>query len=476
MKFILSYDRANQAILCLQMRLMGWDVDIVHRTNDYLADANYLSRLGADLCYDPSFQHYLYLVAELCKKHPPPTDIPMQAANMPYYWGPRIPSEHCPAGTSTDTMMQEVDGQAEEHVDAIASALISSIITQGDKGNTSLCNWPLQFGPLTSGNNKGSVRALYNSEFPTLAYQSMHFTWAVYGFNSGHFPSTISKQNLPCWVILACDPYEANRALFQEFVQSCPPVLPSTASLLNHICGLGNQWPIDGYLIHSHHYQTSKPTSTVWAIQASIVAQLWMIQQLNLFVAFVHPDHDGQPISKFISQLKSSGWVLSMTKCFFPDFSNSIIGTALLIVGVHDSTQSKVVPVLFRILPSPRLIPLAAFDWQPFNKREYSVSFAKEDSSFTAESNNSISATPPSASILASLLVGLIQYISSMHGTLISPQSQAQLSSHWTAFAHRLTAHQTPTYSIPVLAFSFTQRITLTSVRYLHLSSLRVLA
>jgi hypothetical protein len=27
-KFILSYDGANQAILHLQMRLMGWDVDI----------------------------------------------------------------------------------------------------------------------------------------------------------------------------------------------------------------------------------------------------------------------------------------------------------------------------------------------------------------------------------------------------------------------------------------------------------------
>ncbi len=161
-------------------------------------------------------------------------------------------------------------------MDAIASALISSIITQGDEGNTSLCNRPLQFGTLTSGNNKGSVCALYNSEFPT-AYQSTHFAWAVYGFNSGYLPSTISKHNLLFWVILACDPYEANRALFQEFVPSCPPVLPSAASLLDHIRGSGNQWPIDGYLIYSHRYQTSEPTSAFWAIQASIVAQLWMI-------------------------------------------------------------------------------------------------------------------------------------------------------------------------------------------------------
>ena len=71
-KILLSYDGANQAILRLQMRLMGWDVDIVHRTNNYLVDANYWSRLDSDLCYDPSFKKYLHLVAELQRAHPPP--------------------------------------------------------------------------------------------------------------------------------------------------------------------------------------------------------------------------------------------------------------------------------------------------------------------------------------------------------------------------------------------------------------------
>jgi hypothetical protein len=74
---------------------------------------------------------------------------------------------------------------------------------------------------------------------------------------------------------------------------------------------------------------------------------------------------------------------------------------------VHNSTQSKVEPVLFRTPPSPRPLPLAAFVWRPFNKQEYSVSFAKEDSLFAAESNNGISATLPSASVLASLPVKL---------------------------------------------------------------------
>jgi len=38
-KFILSYEGGNLAILRLQMRLMCWDVDIVHRPDTELVDA-----------------------------------------------------------------------------------------------------------------------------------------------------------------------------------------------------------------------------------------------------------------------------------------------------------------------------------------------------------------------------------------------------------------------------------------------------
>jgi hypothetical protein len=52
-KFILSYEGGNSAILHLQMRLMCWDVDIVHRPDTELVDADYWSRFGVDLDFDP---------------------------------------------------------------------------------------------------------------------------------------------------------------------------------------------------------------------------------------------------------------------------------------------------------------------------------------------------------------------------------------------------------------------------------------
>ena len=148
---------------------------------------------------------------------------------------------------------------------------------------------------------------------PALAYRASNFIWALYGFNSGHFPSTIVTRNLPFRIVLACDPWESNRALLHEFV-CCPTILPSASALLDHIRASGDQGNIDGYLIHSHRYQNSEPGTAFWSIQASIVAQLRLIRRLNLFVAFVHPDHDGRSVSKFVITLTSSGWVISSTK------------------------------------------------------------------------------------------------------------------------------------------------------------------
>ena len=229
---------------------------------------------------------------------------------MPYYREPRIPANHCPLGTSTEDITTDTD------VDQVTTAMISSIIMQGGVGCTLLYIQLAEFGLFGDSNTKSALRSLYNLDVPALAYRASNFIWAMYGFNSGHFSSTISKRNLPFRAVLACNPYESDRALLHEFV-NCPIVLPSAPALLNHIRALGDQGPIDGYLIHSHHYQNSKPATAFWSIQASIVAQLRIIRRLNLFIAFVHPDHDRCAVSKFVTTVKLSGWVISSTTfCF----------------------------------------------------------------------------------------------------------------------------------------------------------------
>jgi len=119
-KFILSYDGGNPAILRLQMRLMCWDVDIVHRPDHELVDAGYWSRLRVDIEFDPLFRDYLRFVRDLRKSHPPPTDLPMRPENMPYYRGPRIK----PVTTVDDT----ADAH---HIQSLLTDIVMSTSTAG---------------------------------------------------------------------------------------------------------------------------------------------------------------------------------------------------------------------------------------------------------------------------------------------------------------------------------------------------------
>ena len=140
-----------------------------------------------------------------------------------------------------------------------------------------------------------------------------------------------------------------------------------------------------------------------WSIQASIIGQLLLIRKLCLFVAFVHPDHDGWSVSKFVNQLSKSGWVISLTQCYYPNYGDSITGSTTLIAGIHANTQTVVEKLLFRTPPLSRPLPLSNFLWGPFNKKEYSMSFSKDDLSFRDKEENPLLATIPSASVLASL-------------------------------------------------------------------------
>jgi hypothetical protein len=187
--------------------------------------------------------------------------------------------------------------------------------------------------------------------------------------------------NLPFNILLACDPYAYGSLLFNKFME-CRCILPSAAALLDHIRRSGDQSLLDGYLIHSHRYQASEPTTAFWSLQASIIAQLQAIWKLHMFVAFVHPNEDSSSISKFVTQLSNSGWVISSTKCSLPNYGDSVVGSTTIVVGVHLNTQSKVDALMFRTPPSSCPLPLAAFVWQPFNKKEYGLSFAKDNASF----------------------------------------------------------------------------------------------
>jgi hypothetical protein len=158
------------------MRLMCWDMDIVHRNNIYLTNADYWSRLGEDICYDPLFKSYLDFDCGLRKTYLAPTNLPMLPENMPYYRGSRVlpPS-------NTDEQTADVHHW---------QSLFSQITTHNSNGLCHLSVTPVTFGKFDTVTPLDG-NASTNHKFPCYAQQVMHFSWAVYSFGGGHFASTI---------------------------------------------------------------------------------------------------------------------------------------------------------------------------------------------------------------------------------------------------------------------------------------------
>ena len=176
-KFILSYDCANQAILRLQMRLMGWDMDIVHHRNEHLVGTNNWSRLDADLCYDPLFHHYLHLFEDLRCNHSASTDIPMDVEHMLYYLGPHIPhlQDSSEVGNVNAHNISQVQAPANV-IDHAGATIMAQIVTSDDLGPTSLSHCPVQFGVFSSADTpdtKHVSRVLYNSKITSIGF---HFS------------------------------------------------------------------------------------------------------------------------------------------------------------------------------------------------------------------------------------------------------------------------------------------------------------
>ncbi len=328
-KFILSYNGANHAILHLQMQLMGWDVNIIHRNDHYITNADHWLRLGADLCFDPLFKTYLDLTWTLCIKNPPPTLFLMKLENLPYYRGPQVVT----APSNTDTCSNANHCQP----------IVSKVMVDNCCGLCHLSNIPVRFGNLGRVTASTS-RSLNNNKFPCYALQVLQFSWVVYFFQGGHLASTIQSRNLLFHVKIACNPFKLGRSLFQEFM-SCRQVFGTANDMLNHIWSLGDTSIIREYMIHSPPFQTSDMTTKFRKVQAAIISDLHLIHSLLIVLATIHPDNNGHSIKNFSTNLKSKGWIISSMDVHYPDLGDTVAGHCCIITAVHSPCAFTVKPL-----------------------------------------------------------------------------------------------------------------------------------
>ena len=177
-----------------------WAMDLHHRNGKFLFHPDYLSRLGADLHFCELTRLYLNKTVNLRQLYPPVSGR-MMPQNMPNYRAPRIKS-----ALGADP--------------AIGSLMAQ--ISLGNSGGHELC---LQVVPVRTGflsqEEQQSMRyvPLHNHDVAVHAASLVAYSFAVYGFNTGHFISASAR--IPIQIAMAADIRPCGRAMFKKHTD-CP--------------------------------------------------------------------------------------------------------------------------------------------------------------------------------------------------------------------------------------------------------------
>jgi hypothetical protein len=158
-------------------------MDIVHRNNILLTDADYWSRLGVDICYVPLFKSCLDFDRGLREKFPEPIKLPLFPENMLHYRGPHVIPPSDTAKPVNDVHHCKSLQPPSQRLTAMAFPKFGDI------------------GTLAPSDGHAST----NHKFTCYSQQVLHHSWAVYSVGGGHFASTISSRCLTFCVKLAWD-------------------------------------------------------------------------------------------------------------------------------------------------------------------------------------------------------------------------------------------------------------------------------
>jgi hypothetical protein len=131
------------------MQFMCWDMDIEHRNDHHLVDADYWSRLGADLCFDPLLKDHIQRADFLRKKYPSPTTFPMLPENQPYYRPPQNPPRVDDSPSAAAIQLQDIF-PTDPTTNKIVPFLGGGFPNADGTGMQYLLNWPVSFGEYSS--------------------------------------------------------------------------------------------------------------------------------------------------------------------------------------------------------------------------------------------------------------------------------------------------------------------------------------
>ena len=154
--------------------------------------------------------------------------------------------------------------------DPIVGNLMAAI-NVGNSGGHTMCLQvvPARTDMLPEGDvMSGRHVTLHNHNIYVCAASLVAYSFAVYGFNSGHFVGTSTA--LPIQVAVSADTHHCGRAMFKKYT-SCPKVCDSASILLQNIVRSKAKTTIHCYCIHTHRFLKQETEKTFWPTQIAII-------------------------------------------------------------------------------------------------------------------------------------------------------------------------------------------------------------
>jgi hypothetical protein len=226
-----------------------------------------------------------------------------------------------------------------------------------------------------------------------LAASITSFSFAVYGFNSGHFISR--AYDFPIDIVLAADALPSGRALFKQFA-ACPQICTSSSDLLRCINASKASSTIHGYMIHTHMFQHNVNEKEFWSTQSKIVRSLQSKRGLQTLLVHINSDCDMSHARAFRRSLVRDNWIFSSTDAYYPDYGDSIGAFATFFLAVHKQASQNSGKIICPTPPSKAPMPLAAFIHLPFHSKQFATAPERSHPDF-ASGNFSSSAPPADA-------------------------------------------------------------------------------
>ena len=129
-----------------------------------------------------------------------------------------------------------------------------AVINVGNSGGHAMCLQvvPVRTNLLPEDSSVSSRHTpLHNHHISVCAANLVAYSFAMYGFNSGHFVGASTA--LPIQVAVAADTHPCGRAMFKKYT-SCPKVCDSASGLLQSVASSKAKTTIHCYCIHAHMF------------------------------------------------------------------------------------------------------------------------------------------------------------------------------------------------------------------------------